>query len=86
MNKYVKTIGKGFIAGIKHPIMEGFPTDVTKMDTGEAMLYGASMGFSQGLIQRGVCVVISVAVLIGIGYINSEINKSPVKVKMVVDK
>ena len=86
MNKYAKVIGKGFIDGIRHPFMAEFPRNVTDMEVGETLLYGSSMGFTQGVIQGGLTIVMYIGILAGLGYVNSKLDKKPINAKLVIDK
>lgn len=77
----IKVVGRGMIYGLKHPFTETTPERWQKMTLSESILDSFGMSIVQTTISCGL----AFGVVCGIGYINSRINKAPIKVKMVVE-
>lgn len=86
MNKNLKAFGSGFVNGVKHPFRDYTPGRYSGKDVTETIfdIFGESI--SQGVIQTVIGYGIFIGLCVGFGYLNSKINKTPVKVKMIVDE
>ena len=85
MKKNMKAFGSGFVNGIKHPFTDYTPGRYSGKDAMETIFDILGESISQGVIQTAIGFGICIGVVVGVGYLNSRINKTPVKVKMVVD-
>ena len=86
MNKNLKAFGSGFVNGVKHPFRDYTPERYSGKGVSETIFDMFGESISQGVIQTVVGYGIFIGLCIGFGYLNSKINKTPVKVKMIVDE
>ena len=84
MNRNLKMIGKGFIYGVKHPYLDEPYKRTDGMTTIDGVLGDIGMSISQGTIQKIVGYGACILILMGIGYINSKIDKTDLKVDTVI--
>ena len=86
MNKNLKAFRSGFVNGVRHPFTDYTPERYDGKDAIETIFDMLGESVSQGVIQTAIGFGITFGLMVGIGYLNTRLDKKPVKVKMVVDK
>lgn len=80
MNKTLKTLGGGFIYGIKHPFTDTPLERWNDMTMTESLIDNLGSSIARAAVGYGLLF----GLVVGIGYINQTIQKTPVRVTMCV--